>query len=294
LYNNATDADAGEYAQTINVYLLSEENNPPKTTYLDATYKPYGGLPVYDHTFFQDINDVVQANPVRPQDKVMMGLLSSLGIKKGKPFNPNEMQVAAMQEGLKLAYDYMTFLFTTPGQAIKDLWPGKSNWYFWNFTPGQPQAGFSYENDEQVLIDGRAGAYFYVTYLPKYLGGGTFYLTGLRDSNGDMYTGNDTYKLNVPADTPAKDFWSVIVYSMKSKGFIYGAERVGLSSRNTESMKKNSDGSYDVYFGPKAPEGNESNWIPTGEDFFLLFRLYGPETKDFYKSWTLGDLVKVN
>ena len=47
------------------------------------------------------------------------------------------------------------------------------------------------------------------------------------------------------------------------------------------------------YFGPKAPKGNESNWIPTGEDFFLLFRLYGPESKDFYKTWMLGDLEKV-
>lgn len=294
LYNNATDAEAGEYAQTINIYLLSEESNPPKTNHLDATYKPYGGLPVYDHTFFLDINDVVQANPVRPQDKAMLGMLNSLGIEKGKHYNPNEQQVKAMEEGLKLAYEYMTFLFTTPGQAIKDLWPGKSNWYFWNFTEGQPQAGFPYETDEQILLDGRAGAYFYVTYLPKYLGGGTFYLTGLRDSNGDMYTGMNTYKLNVPADTPAKDFWSVIVYSMKTKGFIYGADRVGLSSRNTDTMIKNADGSYDVYFGPTAPEGKEANWIPTGEDFFLLFRLYGPETKDFYKTWILGDLKKID
>jgi len=293
LYNNATDADAGEYAQRINVYLLKEENNPPKTNYLDATHKPYGGLPVYDETFFQDINDVIQYNPIRPQDKAMVGLLKCLGIEKGKEFNPSEEQKKAMNEGLELAYDYMTYLFTTPGQAINELWPGKNNWYFWNFTEGQPQLGFPFETENELIIDGRAGPYFYVTYLPKYLGGGTFYLTGLRDSNGDMYTGTDTYKLNVPADTPAKDFWSVIVYSMKTKGFVYGADRVGLSSRNTETMKMNEDGSYDIYFGPNPPEGYESNCIPTDEDFFLLFRLYGPETKEFYKTWVLSDLVKI-
>jgi hypothetical protein len=293
LYNNATDADAGEYAQTIKVYQLSEEQNPPETIYLDATHKPYGGLPVYDYTFFQDIDMVIQSNPTRKQDKAMVGLLRSLGIEKGKSFNPTEEQKKAMNEGLSLAYDYMQFLFTTPGQAIKPLWPNKSNWYMWNFTKGQPQAGFPYETENEILIDGRAGPYFYVTYLPKYLGGGTFYLTGLRDKKGDLYTGNDTYKLNVPADTPAKDFWSVIVYSMKTKGFVFGAERVGLSSRNTDTMQKNEDGSYDIYFGPNPPKGMESNCIPTGEDFFLLFRLYGPETKDFYKTWTLGDLEKI-
>ena len=48
----------------------------------------------------------------------------------------------------------------------------------------------------------------------------------------------------------------------------------------------------DVYFSPEAPEGKESNWIPTGEDFFLLFRLYGPTSKDFYKTWMLEDVEK--
>ena len=224
----------------------------------------------------------------------MVGLLKSLGIEKGKPFKPNEEQKRAMNEGLKLAYSYMQSLFTTPGKAIIPLWEGKSQWYAWNFTKGQPEAGFPFETDEELLIDGRAGPYFYVTYLPKYLGGGTFYLTGLRDSKGDLYNGKDTYKLNVPKYVPAKDFWSVIVYSMKTKGFVQNAERVGLSSRNVDTMQVNKDGSYDIYFAPKAPAGKESNWIPTGEDFFLLFRLYGPESKDFFKTWSLGDLEKVD
>lgn len=59
-------------------------------------------------------------------------------------------------------------------------------------------------------------------------------------------------------------------------------------------MTTNEDGSWDVYFSPNPPEGNKSNWIPTGEDFFLLFRLYGSESKDFHKNWILGDIEKVN
>ena len=105
--------------------------------------------------------------------------------------------------------------------------------------------------------------------------------------------GTDTYKLNVPKYVPVKDFWSAIVYSIKTKGFVQNAERVGLSSRNTDTMTKNDDGSYDIYFSPKSPEGKESNWVPTGEDFFLLFRLYGPESKDFFKAWILEDVEKI-
>lgn len=293
LYDGATDADAAAYAHTIKIYYLSEAANPPATTYLDATPSRYNSLPVYDYTFFQDMNDVVQNNPVRPQDKAMVELLKALGIEKGKPFEPNEEQKRAMNEGLKLAYAHMYSLFTTPGRAMIPLWKGKSQWQVWKFSEGQAEAGFPYETDESILIDERAGIYYFVTYLPKYLGGGTFYLTGIRDSSGDLFNGEDTYKLNVPKHVPAKDFWSVIVYSMQTKGFVQNAERVGLSSRNTDTMQVNDDGSYDIYFAPEAPEGKESNWIPTGEDYFLLFRLYGPESKDFFKSWALGDVEKI-
>lgn len=293
LYKGATDADAEKYAHTIKIYHLSEAANPPATKYLDATPTSYNSLPVYDYTFFEDINDVIQNNPIRPQDKAMVALLKVIGIEKGKPFKPNEEQKRAMNEGLKLAFTSMSSLFTTPGKSMIPLWKGKSEWQVWKFSEGQPEAGFPYETDESILIDERAGIYFFVTYLPKYLGGGTFYLTGIRDSSGTLFNGKDTYKLNVPKHVPAKDFWSVIVYSMKTKGFVQNAKRVGLSSRNTDTMKKNDDGSYDVFFAPEAPIGHEANWIPTGEDFFLLFRLYGPESKDFFKTWSLGDVELV-
>jgi len=97
----------------------------------------------------------------------------------------------------------------------------------------------------------------------------------------------------VPKDTPAKDFWSVIVYSMKTKGFVENVDTVGLSSKNLDAMKANDDGSVNIYMAPKAPAGYESNWIPTGEDFFILFRLYGPDKPLFDKVWKLGNVEKV-
>ena len=300
LYNGATDADAAEYAQTIQIYYLSEADSPPETKHIEVSDLPYDSLPYYNFTYFEDINEFVQGNPIRLQDKVMVSLLKDLGIEKGKPFDPSEQQKQAMNEGLELAYASMQDFFTTPGKATVPLWTDESGdlisqWLIWNFAPGQPQLGFPYETENEVMVDDRAGgSYFWITYLPKYLGGGTFYLTGLKDSEGINYDPQATYKLNVPADTPAKDFWSVIVYDMETKSFIRNVERVGLSSRNTDTMQGNDDGSYDIYFGPEAPAGMESNWIPTGKPFFLLFRLYGPETVDFYKTWRLGDLVKVD
>jgi hypothetical protein len=201
----------------------------------------------------------------------------------------------ALEEGLRFAYASMQSYFTTPGKAMVPYWEGRQ-WQVWKFAEGQPEAGFPYVTKDRVLIDERAGGtYFWITYLPKQLGGGTFYLTGLRDKDGELFDGTSTYRLRVPKDTPAKDFWSAIVYSisMKTKSFVEGVDRVGLSTLNKETMKFNDHGSVDIYFAPKAPKGLESNWIPTGEDFFLLFRLYGPDKPLFDKSWTLGDVELV-
>jgi hypothetical protein len=54
-----------------------------------------------------------------------------------------------------------------------------------------------------------------------------------------------------------------------------------------------SDPTIDPYFGHKAPTGVESNWLPTGEDFFLIFRLFAPQQALFAKTWTLPDAEMV-
>ena len=109
-----------------------------------------------------------------------------------------------------------------------------------------------------------------------------------------MFDGASSYRLSVPPDTPAGDFWSVIAYSMETKGFIEDAETVGLSSLDAEKLQAHDDGSIDVYFGPEPPAGPRSNWIPTGQAFFLIFRFYGPEKPLFEKTWQLPDVERVN
>jgi hypothetical protein len=71
--------------------------------------------------------------------------------------------------------------------------------------------------------------------------------------------------------------------------------RASRSSQNAD-LQKNPDGSVDVYFGPKAPPGKESNWVPTSADgrFEVLFRLYGPEKALFAKTWKLPDVERSN
>ena len=112
----------------------------------------------------------------------------------------------------------------------------------------------------------------------------------IKDKDGNAFDGGQTYRLVVPPNVPAKQYWSATVYDRKIHTVLDTA-RASRASNATE-VQKNADGSVDVYFGPKPPEGKESNWVPTisGRRFEVLFRLYGPDKPLFDKTWILPDI----
>ncbi|WP_342636111.1 DUF1214 domain-containing protein [Rhizobium sullae] len=106
--------------------------------------------------------------------------------------------------------------------------------------------------------------------------------------------GGQTYRLAVPANAPVQQYWSATVYDSATHAFIRDKERFSRSSQNPD-LQTNADGSVDIFFGPKARAGKESNWIPTSADggFEVLFRFYAPEKPLFDKTWVLPDIERI-
>src|SRR5262249_31752342 len=129
----------------------------------------------------------------------------------------------------------------------------------------------------------------------KHLGAGQFYLMTIKDKGGNDFDGGSTYRLSVPANAPVNQYWSATVYDRATHALIREVKRASRSSQSPD-LQENADGSVDVYFGPKAPAGKESNWVPTrpGANFEVLFRLYGPEKPLFDKTWVLPDIEKIS
>jgi len=289
----ATDADANAYAKTLQMYPLSEAANPKPTRFVDAFDQRISTLAFYDWRYFKDLYDVVSVEPVFPRDKVMMGMLASLGIEKGKPFNPSPQMKEILTRAAVDAYHYMQDRFDRV--QMKNLyWPERHWSYF--YLP-DPNGGFSWETETALLYDNRSDMYHPGTYYPKTIPAkpATVYLASLADSKGRLLEGGKTYKLNVPKNVPGKQFWALIVYDRATWAFIYSPlERVGLSSYDKPNMKRNADGSVDLYIGPKAPKGLESNWIPTeGKRPFPVMRIYGGDEAFWDKSFKMPDLELV-
>jgi hypothetical protein len=174
-------------------------------------------------------------------------------------------------------------------------WPDRH----WSFVMvPDAQHGFEFVSKDAVEIDKRAAAWFFFTFYPKELTdrAGTVYLAPISDSNGRPLEANKTYKLRVPKDVPAREFWSLTMYDRRTWAFVNNPlDRAGLGSLNKDTMKVNPDGSFDLYVGPNAPAGLESNWIPTmGKEPYLWFRLYGPEETFWNKSFKMPDVELVN
>ena len=89
-----------EYLLTVEVfaYPLSQADNPPKGNYIDMTDLRIPTLPVYDLSFFENIAELLNDEPLLERDKVMGGMLASIGIKKGKPFAPKGKGKQALEK----------------------------------------------------------------------------------------------------------------------------------------------------------------------------------------------------
>ena len=129
----------------------------------------------------------------------------------------------------------------------------------------------------------------------KMIGKGSQYAYTEKDKNGDYLDGSKTYKLNVPAGVPAKDFWSIVIYDPQTRSELQTGQPFPSKNNKRDSLAENPDGSVDLHFGPKPPRGKKANWIQTVPEkgWFAILRLYGPLEPWFDKTWQPGEFQLV-
>jgi len=290
-YSEADVKAGNDLVQQVKIYPLSRAANPPAQRYLDMTKVMYNGLVKYDETFFTSLARMLNEETIQSRDMDMMGMLLPLGIEKGKEFQPSAATVAILKTA---ATEAQVWLMNGLVETSEPWWPG-SQWSI----PGGSMIGIKTQAHWEVpnFFDLDARGIAFSTYFcpPAKTGSGSFYLNTFKDNNGNPLEGGNNYKLHVSAEVPVREFWSVTVYSLKTSSFFLHAPNLTLGSLDKD-LKKNADGSVDLYFGPKAPAGHESNWLYTqpGQKWFPWFRFYGPEKPLFDKQWKMAgiELVK--
>ena len=286
-------AKAVGYGKRIKIYPLSKADNPPPTITVDAAGVLYDATIPYDLRYFESLDRVVQHEPWLDRDRVMIDTLRSIGIEKGKKFAPDAKMTAILNAAAKQAHRYMDSKYHE--LVIQGPFAKGSRWSFPVRFAQVFQAGQEgYANPTAYPVEDRGLLFTFIFFMPKRMGEGQFYLLGMEDKEGKELDGSQTYRLNVPANAPIRQYWSATLYDRETHALIRNMSHAARSSQS-KGLQVNKDGSVDLYFGPKAPEGLESNWVPTDPKgkFEILFRFYGPQPSLFDKTWVLPDVQLV-
>ena len=285
------DVQAGDaLVKQVKVYPLSKAASPPAQRLLDMTEVLYNGLVRYDETFFTSLSRALNEETLQARDLQMMGMLLPLGIEKGKDFKPDAATTSLLRAAAREAH---AWLMNKAATDMTPWWPD-SQWG----VPSPPitmPTEFKWEMPNYFGVDARAIALSQYFAPTAKLGTGSFYFGTFHDSKGSPLQGGSRYRLHVPANVPVREFWSVTVYSLKTLSFFLNSTRLTLGSLDKD-LRRNADGSVDIYFGPKPPAGQAANWLytPVGENWFPWFRVYGPEKAILDKSWKLPDIERIS
>jgi hypothetical protein len=277
------------------IYPLSAATNPPAQAFVDLSGKQFNTIHANDFHFYEEINVVIQHEPADAFDPEIVGMFASIGIKKGQPFAPDDRMKGILTEAVAVGNATARAIVFAPRDVRVKFYPDRQ----W----GTGFVGGSYEflNNGERMLDARTLFHYYATGITPAMafskpGTGSAYAYATRDSMGRYLDGGKTYKITLPAPIPAGQFWSFMVYDGQTRSMLETDQKLAGLDSTQKDIKKNSDGSVTVWFGPKAPAGQESNWVQTmpGKGWNTLLRLYAPLEPWFDKSWKPGDFERVD
>jgi hypothetical protein len=289
--NGDTAPAITETKQRFRIYPLSQKDNPPQMNFMNVSGVFHNTIHRMDYGFWSEVNEVIQAEPSHGLNPEILGQLAAIGIKKGQPFNPDARMKQILKEAADVAAVTARTLAARPREDAFYFYPGEGVWT-------NPFVGGSHEflDHGAKLLDARAYFHFYATGITpamavKMVGKGSQYGIAYLDGNCNALDGSKTYKVHLPPNVPAKDFWSFVLYDNQTRAMLQTDQQFSGIDSNKEGLQQNPDGSYDIYFAPQAPQGKESNWIQSvpGKGWNMLFRLYGPLETWFDKTWRPGD-----
>jgi len=291
----AGTAEAVSLMKTTSIYPLSQVANPPATAFVNGSHQQIDTIFADTGQYFSDLAWLIDREPRDTIPAHERWQLAAIGIEKGKPFSPDATRQALLNDAARFAAAIARTNSFDSNDAARLVYADR-HWE-WAFIGGS----VNWDSEGYVNTDRRSSfAYIAIGMSPamaeKHVGTGSQYLWTPRDASGAFLDGSKRYRLHIPRNIPAKNFWSVVAYDADSRSILRSVQPYPSVSTYT-GPAANADGSIDFEFGPDAAtaSGSAKNWIQTtpGKGWFVLFRLYGPLEPFFEQSWKPDDIIEI-
>jgi hypothetical protein len=245
--------------------------------------------------FWTVLKKIVDEEPVSPRFPAMSGLLAALGIEKGKPFQPDLHMTELLTRAARSARRQMLVSAFSSNRPDRFAWPDRK-WEWAGLVPNATQfettMGLDLEARDRWFIQAIVTS---PAMFKRTEGAGSLYWLGNRDARGVFLDGGKTYKLSIPQPVPNRLFWSVTAYDAQTRSEVQTDQNKAALRSLFELRDVSKTEPTELYFGPTAPAGHESQWIKTqrGHGWFAYIRIYGPDKGAFDGSWRPGDFEEV-
>ena len=226
--------------------------------------------------WYKLIDKELRNNPI-PADASIVDQFKYIDIGKDKPFDPDNL-TADQKKGLMRALNAAPQIIEYAGRNLGT----KNNGWSMMFKGGK------YGNDflSRASINFRAGG---LNTKERAL-----YPNRYTDEDGQQLSGKNQYRMTMPADAPAKAFWSLTMYDAKHLFMVPNSiNRYSISSSRKDELTYNKNGSLTVCIQHDKPLDAQCNWLPTPEDnFYLHMRLYEPTQAVLDNTYQLPQVIK--
>ncbi|MEM9059298.1 MAG: DUF1254 domain-containing protein [Pseudomonadota bacterium] len=280
-------------AENLRVYPLSKADNPPALELISASGKSFNTVHANNFQFYEELNAVIQKEPIDFFPPETRGLWASIGIEKGKPFEPDERMRAILKDAVAIGNATARSIVWHP--RLEGMMAGVQTFegMNWNTAFLNQNVFFNGSDGETMNTEARVTFHYpYTAVTPAMAkprpGVGSDYRIAFLDIEDEPFDGSKTYKVTMPPNPPVADFWAFTLYDTQTRSMLQTDQPLPSIDSIQNDPKLNEDGSIDIYFAPEAPEGWEENWVQTipGKSWFTILRMYGPK-----EEWLSGNYV---
>ncbi|MEM1112680.1 MAG: DUF1254 domain-containing protein [Pseudomonadota bacterium] len=292
-------AAAASIKESLKFYRLADVKAPPAMEWISGSGKAFNTIHYNNAEFYGHLNEVVQYEAQGLLSPELRGLFASIGIEKGKPFDPDNRMKRILEDGVAIANAQARAIVWYPrihmNMSGVEIYSDTGS--AWHMAYTDRNVFFNGEDGATMSTDARVSFHYPYTVVTPAMaapreGTGSDYGIAFVDTDKLPFDGDKTYVIKLPPEAPVANFWAVTIYDPQTRSMLQTDQKAAGIDSLQDGLRYNADGSIDIYFSPEPPLGYEGNWVQTipGKGWFTILRMYSPLKPWIEQSWRPSDI----